>query len=390
MTRAMTRNQQHGASTLLWRGVVVVLMTAAIALYGLVAGGPRALSFQPTAASSLGTESGLSVSEAISPTNHSVNVAARGPNNSLRFYWQVGGTWYGPLGLGGANTTYSAPSIAAESNGNFDIAVEGPGNSMYFYWDAAGTWYGPLQVAATGSTLSTPALDVDTDGHLALVVEGPSNTLYHYWNISGTWYGPLGIGGPSSTFSAPSISVQSCSGDCSAQAFAVGPNHDMRQWQRDSSGNWSGPREWSSDQQAFSSPSSYNAQAVFEGANHSLATSSSSGVALTNIGTGGTAYSAPSLTGLVMVSSRVTVEGPSHALDFWSTDSSGNWNGPVPVGAAGSTYSAPSMEEETGGGTLDVAVQGPSNSLYAYWNLSGTWYGPLQVAAAGTTFGSSS
>jgi hypothetical protein len=389
MISAVTRNLRHGAFALLRRAGVVALLAAAFVVYGLVAGGPRVVSFQSTAASSLGTESGLSVSEAISPTNQSVNVAARGPNNSLRFYWQVSGTWYGPLGLGGANTTYSAPSIAAESNGNFDIAVEGPGNSMYFYWDTAGTWYGPLQVAATGSTFSTPALDVDTDGHLALVVEGPGNTLYHYWNISGAWYGPLGIGGAGTTFSAPSISVQLCSGDCSAQAFSVGPGHDMRQWQRDSSGNWSGPREWSSDQQAFSAPSSYGAQAVFEGANHSLATSDSNGLALTNIGTGGSAYSAPSLTGLGMGTSRVTVEGPLHTLSFWSVDSSGHWGGPVQVGGPGSTYSAPSMEEETGGGTLDLAVQGPGDSLYAYWNLGGTWYGPLQVAGAGTTFGSS-
>ncbi len=384
----MSRGRHLGGPTLLRRGTAIALTVGAVAFSGLVSGGPQSIAARPAAASAVGAASSLSVAEAISPTNHSVNVAARGPNNSLLFYWQVGGTWYGPLGLGGANTTFSAPAIAAEADGNFDIAVQGPGNSIFFYWDASGTWYGPLQVAAPGSAFSTPALDVDFAGHLVLLVQGPGNTLYHYWNISGTWYGPLGIGGANTTFSAPSISTN-CSGGCTALGFAVGPNNDMRQWQRDASGTWSGPREWSSDQRAYSSASSYGFQALFEGANHSLAASSGS-FSLVQVGTAGSAYSAPSLTGAIMVSSRVTVEGPSHTLYFWYVDSSGTWNGPLQVGAPGTTFSAPAMEEESGGGTLDLVVQGPSNSLYAYWNSGGTWFGPLQVAGAGTTFASSS
>jgi hypothetical protein len=68
---------------------------------------------------------GSSASEAISPTNGSVNVAVLGPDHSLHFYWNVAGRWYGPLGIGAANSAFSAPAIVAESDGNFDIAVEG-------------------------------------------------------------------------------------------------------------------------------------------------------------------------------------------------------------------------------------------------------------------------
>ncbi len=379
--------RSHRIPALLRRAALLVLMVAALALYGVATGAPRTLALQPTASPSLGTNSALAVSEAISPTNKSVNVAARGPNNSLRFYWQVGGTWYGPLGLGGANTTYSAPAIASEGNGNFDIAVQGPGNSIYFYWDASGTWYGPLQIAAPGSAFSTPALDVDSDGHLILIVEGPGNTLYHYWNLSGTWYGPLGIGGSNSAFSAPSISTQNFCGSCTAQVFTVGPNNDMREWQRDNQGMWAGPQEWSNDQQAYSAPSSYGNQALFQGLNHSLM-SEYGGNTRPPIGTGGTAYSAPSMTGAIAINSRATVEGPNHSLNFFHLDSSGNWTGPAQVGAPGSAFSAPAMEEESNGGTLDLVVQGPGNSLYAFWSIGTTWYGPLQVAGPGTTFGS--
>jgi hypothetical protein len=40
----------------------------------------------------------------------------QGPNNSTYVYWEASNAqWYGPLGVAGYGTTYSAPSIGISS-----------------------------------------------------------------------------------------------------------------------------------------------------------------------------------------------------------------------------------------------------------------------------------
>ena len=386
----MPRSHRTWTRSILRRGLVAGLTILALAVYGLVTSGGAAPAFKASAASSIGASSQLSVALATSPTNNSVNVAARGPNNSLRFYWEVGGTWYGPLGLGGAGTTFSAPTIVAEDSGNFDIAVEGPNHTIYFYWDASGTWYGPIQVGPAGAAFSSPSMTIDADGHLNLAVQGPSNGLFAYWNTNATWYGPLGIGGANTAFSAPSVTYANTSVG-TVEVFALGPNNDVRNWSRShSTGQWTGPHEWSNDGQGFSVPSGYESTALVQGPNHSLVDTDGFAT-LVQVGTAGTAYSSPSfLSGFVASDSRVTVQGPSHSLYYWFSGNNGQWNGPVQIGVPGSTFSAPSMEDESTGSNVDLAVQGPGNSLYFYWSVGGNWNGPVQIAGAGTTFGSSS
>ena len=392
----MHRRSPTWTRTFIRRGLVVAVAVATLAAYGLISGGQTA--FRPTAAAPIGTESQLSVSEAISPTNHSVNVVAQGPNHSLLFYWEVGGNWYGPLGLAGSNTTYSAPAIVAEGGtGNFDIVVEGPSHTLWFYWDTAGTWYGPFGVGTANSTYSTPTIAVDANGHLTASAEGPSNTLYTYWNLSGTWYGPLGIGGPGTTFSAPNTTTETaCGASCNAvYVFATGPHNDMREWVRPGNNPWSGPAEWSNDATAFSTGSDYynnnccGLYSMFEGPNHTLVQQYSD-YQPTQISTAGTDYSTPSVVAGISEATRVSGQGPSHSLYFWFYGTNADsWAGPAQIAPAGSAYSAPSMAEETPDGTLDLAVQGPNNSLYFYWSFGGPRYGPIGVAGAGTTFGSS-
>ncbi len=385
----MPQSHRRWTPPLVRRGLFAIITILALAVYGLVTAGTQSLSVKPAAAYDYGAASQPSVGLAISPTNSSVNVASRGPNNSLMFHWEVGGTWYGPLGLGGANTTYSAPSILAESDGNFDIAVEGPGHTLYTYWDASGTWYGPLQVGAAGSTFSTPTSVVDYQGHLLVAAQGPSDSLDVYWNVSGTWYGPLGVGGSNTAYSAPNFSING--GD--VYIFAVGPNHDMREWfEYPPTTPWQSAQEWSDDGTAFSSAASYYDYAVYEAPDHSLRESDGYSV-YTQIATAGTVYSAPSFTSGGTGNDRVTAQGPGHSLYFWfGTNNPGQgWQGPTQVNGGGSTYSAPAMAEDPNNSSnLDLAVQGPSNTLWFYWNLGSSWYGPVQVAGAGSTFGSPS
>jgi len=81
----------------------------------------------------------------------------------------------------------------------------------------------------------------------------------------------------------------------------------------------------------------------------------------------------------------VAVQGPSNSLwYYWETPDS-QWHGPLGVGIPGSTLSSPSAT--AGAGNLPVvAVQAPSNSLWYYWETpDAQWHGPLGIGNAGST-----
>ena len=149
----MVRSERSWARIFVRRGLVAAIMVLALAVYGLVTAGTQSLAFKPTAS----TSGGHSVSQAVSPANFSINVAAQGPSHTLYFYWELEnssggytGVWNGPLGIGAPGSTFSAPTIVAQGSGpgfgNFDIAVQGPSNTGDLYWDISGTWYGPYHV----------------------------------------------------------------------------------------------------------------------------------------------------------------------------------------------------------------------------------------------------
>lgn len=91
-----------------------------------------------------------------------------GPNNSLRIRFYIGplspqpsdfcdnlNGANGPLGISGANTAFSVPSIVSDVGGD-DIAVQGPNHSLWVFFDVGGNWMGPIGVGAPGSTFSSP------------------------------------------------------------------------------------------------------------------------------------------------------------------------------------------------------------------------------------------
>jgi hypothetical protein len=82
----------------------------------------------------------------------------------------------------------------------------------------------------------------------------------------------------------------------------------------------------------------------------------------------------------------VAVQGPGNSLwVYWETPDA-QWHGPLGVGGPGSTLSAPSLALGPNG-LPTVAVQGPGNSLYLYWEASNSqWYGPLGVGGPGSSF----
>ncbi len=292
--------------------------------------------------------------------------------------------------MGGAGSTYSAPSIAIDTSHHVVIAAEGPGNRLFFYWNVNGTWYGPLQVGSTGNDLSTPSLISDTGGNLDLVVQSPGQALSFYWNTAAAWYGPYGLGGAGSALSRPSAGSYTTSGHHFVNIVTQGPNNSLTLYQNQD-GTWNTPAHTNA-QTTFAAPSMDpdGLYAYVRGAGDDLdqwQTQTQGSAAMLfgwyPVGPGNTTASSPSGGDTVDVAAL----GPSNTLYFYWFGG-GGWRGPLGVGGPGSSFSIPSLAIGSSGPS--IAVQGPGNSLYFYWGLNGTWYGPLGIGGAGTTFSSAS
>jgi hypothetical protein len=82
---------------------------------------------------------------------------------------------------------------------------------------------------------------------------------------------------------------------------------------------------------------------------------------------------------------NIAVQGPDDSLLFyWAVNGTPTWYTET-VAGAGTTFSAPSMDVD--GNIVNIAVQGPDDSLLFYWAVNGTptWHAET-VAGAGTTF----
>ena len=81
---------------------------------------------------------------------------------------------------------------------------------------------------------------------------------------------------------------------------------------------------------------------------------------------------------------NIAVQGPDNSLLFyWAVNGSSTWNTET-VAGPDTTFSAPSMNVD--GNDVNIAVQGPDNSLMLYWAVNGssTW-NVETVAGADTT-----
>ena len=83
----------------------------------------------------------------------------------------------------------------------------------------------------------------------------------------------------------------------------------------------------------------------------------------------------------------IATQGPNHTLEFWwNSDGDPNWHWSR-IAGPGTACSAPAICRGFGdilvGGTI-VAVRGPKNELFVFWNLDGdpTWYPFSQVSVA--------
>lgn len=336
---------------------------------------------------------------------------AVGPNNSLYAYWQdaVDGQWSGPLGIdgGAAGIAYSKPAVAINpQTGLATAVVEGPNHSLYAYWQDSidGPWTGPFGIdgGAPGIAYSAPSIAFNpTTGLATVAAEGPNNSLYAYWqnSVDGSWSGPLGLdnGAGGIAYSAPSIAFNAATQ--TATAVARGPNNSLyAYWQDGLNGQWSGPLglDGGSGGIAYSAPSididqtTGKATAVAEGPGGSLygylqntVNGQWTGPIGIAGGAGGIADSAPSLAmNQSTETTTVVAEGPDSSLRaYWQTAIDGSWTGPLGIdsGDPNVAYSDPAVAVNNSTGLVTATAEGPSNSLYTYWQntLDGQWTGPL-------------
>jgi hypothetical protein len=102
-------------------------------------------------------------------------------------------------------------------------------------------------------------------------------------------------------------------------------------------------------------------------------------------GRSGAPRPALSLTSSTPALPSVAVQGPGNALWYYWQSADAQWHGPLGVGAAGSTNAPPAMAVAPSG-LPTVAVEGPSNSLWVYWeSADAQWHGPLGVGGPGST-----
>lgn len=384
------------------RLAVTLAVVLALTLYGVLAGGGKGaspLSMKPTAASN----AGFAVTEVLDG-NGNIDIAAQGPNHSLLAYWEIGAQWFGPVAVNGTGTTFSAPSMLIDRNGNLDLAVQGPNNQLWVYWNIGGVWNGPLGIGGSGTAFSSPATTVESNGTVDVAVQGPGNSLLNFWEVNAQWFGPFGVAGPGTTFSTPSMTSGSSSGHNFLNVTAQGPNNDPRAYEAED-GTWrlpqiSGPGEEFSAPStlAFFSAGSY--ASWFEGPNNSLVLIFGFAQGGTNsyciVGQPGEALSAPNINNS---DGTLPYVGPGNTLRIrWYggtpapqpnelCDNLSNPNGPLGIGGTNTAFSVPAIVTDANGHD-NIAVQGPNNSLWLFFDIGGTWMGPIGVGGPGSTFSS--
>ena len=413
------------------RLALIAITGLGLATYGLLGGATK--SALPLQAKNVSTVASDNFSVAIADTGiepfppgaNGLQVVAMGPSHALYTYWLNGATatWYGPLQIGVPGSTYSAPDIADEEDGNLDVAVQGPNHTLDAYWfiQSNNTWYGPLQVGAAGSTYSHPRVAQDQKGNVDVVAQGPGGSIWFYWAIGGSWKGPLQVAGPGSSFSAPSMNTEGGSG-CSSQAClgvgVLGPANQAVVY-FEQGGTWLAP-VYSGTNQEYSTPNTRSGtssgpfwEEAYVGPAHALIWQQSDNRGGTNayciIGPAGTAYSASTSLAFEEAQSSSTsggslnlgVLGPSNSLYvFWSNFSGStpnacgtSWYGPLQLSSAGTALSVPATYghgDAAGKLVVDMVFEGPSNTLWDVYSSGGTWHGPIQIGGPGTTFGSNS
>lgn len=150
------------------------------------------------------------------------DIVARGPGNTLVYFWNTGSGWYHTAipGLG----AFSEPSLFVRDSGEADIVVQGPNGALDYYYATPGANWSMTEIAPAGTTFSAPSIFVRSSGEADVVAQGPSNTLMYYYAWPGTSWSRSQVAPQWTTFSRPSIFVRSST---EADIVARGPGNAL-------------------------------------------------------------------------------------------------------------------------------------------------------------------
>ena len=282
------------------------------------------------------------------PSNE-IDVVTQGPDNSLVYQWTTEALVWNSAQIAGPGTTFSAPSLFVRPSGEADVVAQGPNNALEYYYAFPGTGWSHTEIAEAGTTFSGPSVSVAPNGLAFVVAVGPNNTLMWYTAAPGSAWGlfpPTELPPEASSIASVSLFVRPTeevdivaqrtddslwyfcgySAQCAANAL---PGVQLSESQLGSPGT------------AFSAPSIYvrstgEVDVVAEGANNSLTYFDwtpfvSNGVS-TQIAGAGTTFSAPTIfvqenSSLGAIAAYVAVQGANHTVEMYSAVPGGPWSG---------------------------------------------------------------
>jgi beta-glucosidase-like glycosyl hydrolase len=161
-------------------------------------------------------------------------VFERASDNSLAAFTGSGGTWAGPVALGGRMITQPAAATVPGTT-QLEAAVIGTDRAAWLRGIAGGAATGPW-TSIGGTATSPPAIAAASGGQLAVAVRGTDHAIYvKTYTPGASWSGWAGL--PGTALDAPIGLTFSASGDL--DVFVTGTDQQIYENTRHS-GRWGG------------------------------------------------------------------------------------------------------------------------------------------------------
>lgn len=167
-----------------------------------------------------------------------LDVFFAGPSQALYHNIQnsPGGTWSGPIQLGGAAKQLV---VAPNQDGRLELIYIGTDNHLYhnFQTTPNGSWNGQVDLGGDAKQI---ALGRNTNGTLELLYVGTNDLLYHNWQTvaNGNWNGQMQLSAANERAKQVAVARNE---DGRLEVFYIDANDVINhRWQLAPHGNWSG------------------------------------------------------------------------------------------------------------------------------------------------------
>jgi hypothetical protein len=326
----------------------------------------------------------------------------------------AGGVWRAPVDLSVANGDAVGPQVAVDSQGNAVAVWQRSNGANYIVQGAvrpaaSGVWQAPVDLSIPGGDATDSQVAVDAAGNAVAVWMRFNSTKYIVQSAvrlaaSGVWQAPVDLSAANLSASGPQVSV-----DPQGNAVAVwmrdnGANYVVQGAVRPaSSGLWQAPVDLSAgggSDPEVAIDSQGNAVAVWErsnGANYIVQAAVRPAA--------GAVWQTPvdlSVAGANAVVWQVAVDPAGNAVTVWTRNdgtnsvvqgavrpaTSGLWQAPVDLSAAGQTAGSPQLAVDPAGNAVAVWQRLDSSANYimqaAGYDAAGPLLQGLSAPATGT------